>query len=180
MTGRDQPPHNPLLQELRWVHDMLRRDLAEVRRLAAAAARGVSAPDIRAGLRQLQSRGPLFQLRTNCLAYCQSLQNHHRREDEGLFPAVRRSAPALAATVDRLEADHRLVADLLDGIEQAVRTLDDDSDAVPADRARLVAALDALSVHLLEHLDVEEEALAPVLLSWPGWPAEVMAPRPAG
>jgi iron-sulfur cluster repair protein YtfE (RIC family) len=149
---------------------MLRRDLAAVRQLAAAAAEGASAPDIRAGLHRLQSRGPLFQLRVNCLSYCQTLHSHHRGEDAGLFPAVRRAAPELGRTVDRLEADHRLVSDLLDGIEESVRTLDDAT--LPADRAHLVEALDTLSAHLLEHLDVEEEALAPVLLSWKTWPVD--------
>jgi len=168
MTELEVTPESPLLQELRGVHDMLRRDLAAVRQLAAAAAEGAAAPDIRAGLHRLQSRGPLFQLRVNCLSYCQTLHSHHGREDVGLFPAVRRSAPELGRTVDRLEADHRLVSDLLDDIEKTAHTLDD--AASPADRARLVEALDTLSAHLLEHLDVEEEALAPVLRSWQSWP----------
>jgi hemerythrin superfamily protein len=168
VTELDVAPQNPLLRELQGVHDMLRRDLAAVRRLAADAAEGAATPDIRTGLHRLQSRGPLFQLRVNCLSYCQTLHSHHRGEDVGLFPAVRRSAPELGRTVDRLEADHRLVSDLLDDIEETARTLDD--TASPADRARLVEALETLSAHLLEHLEFEEEALAPVLRSWQSWP----------
>jgi len=158
---------NPLLAQLRWVHDMVRRDLATVRDLAREAAGGAPAPGIQDGLRGLRTRGGLFQLRVNCLRYCQFVHEHHTNEDVALFPAVRRSAPRLGATVDRLEADHRAVADLLDEIEATARGLDDgDGDA----RARLVEALEALSARLLEHLEFEEEALAPVLATWTAWP----------
>jgi hemerythrin-like domain-containing protein len=75
-------------------------------------------------------------------------------------------APHLAATVDRLEADHRTVSDLLDRVEAAADRLADDATA----RTRLVEALDTLRTHLHEHLAVEEEALGPILESWTQWP----------
>ncbi|MET7396768.1 hemerythrin domain-containing protein [Dactylosporangium sp. NPDC005572] len=156
---------NPLLAELRWVHDMIRRDLATVRRLADDTERGGPFAAVRDGLRELNTNGPLFQLKVNCLQYCQFVHHHHSNESALLFPAVRRSAPELAATVDRLEADHRAVAGLLDEVEAAARSL-----GSAADRTRLVAALRTLSEHLLEHLTFEEEALAPVLASWKRWP----------
>jgi hypothetical protein len=58
-------------------------------------------------------------------------------------------------------ADHRVVSDLLDRVEAAAESLGGPEDA-PA-RPALSAALDALSVHLLAHLDTEEAALEPVL-----------------
>lgn len=157
----------PLLAELRWVHDMLRRDLATVRRLADDAAAGAAVTDLQHGVRRLQSGGPLFQLKVNCLSYCQVVHHHHELESAMLFPAVREAAPHLRQTVDRLEADHRRVADLLDQVDGAARTLGGDDATV---RATLVAALRTLSDHLLEHLAVEEEALAPVLSTWQHWP----------
>ena len=159
---------NPLLRELRWVHDMLRRDLKTCGELADAAAAGAPAADLRDELDRLASRGPLFELKVNCLRYCRLVHSHHGGEDVALFPEVRRSAPHLGAVVDRLEADHRVVSDLLDEVEAAARKLDD-ADATDA-RTRLVDALTALSAHLLEHLEFEEEALAPVLLAWGRWP----------
>lgn len=140
---------------------MLRRDLATVRRLAAATGAGEPAGGIRAGLRELQSRGPLFQLRVNCLSYCQFVHGHHGNEDAGMFPALRRMAPELGTTIDKLEADHRVISDLLDQVEGAARNLGDGRDA--ALRGRLVEALDTLSDRLLAHLAFEEEALGPVL-----------------
>jgi iron-sulfur cluster repair protein YtfE (RIC family) len=167
-TTRDTA--SPLLRELERVHDMLRRDLRTCRDLADAAMTGVPAVHLRDTLGQLASRGPLFQLKVNCLRYCELVHAHHGGEDESLFPAVRASAPHLGAVVDRLEADHRLVSDLLDQVEFAAAQLDD-VEAITS-RKRLADALTALSRHLLEHLDVEEEALAPVLRAWQGWPPE--------
>lgn len=159
---------NPLLRELRWVHDMLRRDLRSCGELADAALAGAPATHLRDDLERLASRSPLFQLKVNCLRYCQLVHAHHGAEDVALFPAVRRSAPDLGAVVDRLEADHRVVSDLLDEVEAAARQLDGANSANA--RARLVDALTTLSSHLLDHLDREEEALAPVLLTWDHWP----------
>ncbi|MGN9912850.1 hemerythrin domain-containing protein [Phytohabitans sp. LJ34] len=156
-----------LFGELLRVHDMLRRDLAAVKEIAAAAAAGEPAVRVRDGLDALHARGPLLQLKANCLGYCQLVHAHHGGEDGMLFPAVRRAAPHLAGTVDRLEEDHRTVSDLLDKIEAAARDLGSDGDAA---RVRLVEALDSLTTHLHEHLAFEEQALAPVLRTWTHWP----------
>lgn len=158
---------NPLFDELKSVHGMLRRDLATVRRLADAAAGGAPARDVRSGLTRLKTNGPLFQLRVNCLSYCQVVHAHHHNEDEALFPAVVRAAPHLRATVAKLKDDHRLVADLLDQVEGAARQLGG-NDAAP--RRKLVEALRALSDHLLAHLALEETELKPVLANWTSWP----------
>ncbi|WP_203716194.1 hemerythrin domain-containing protein [Asanoa siamensis] len=161
------PRGNPLFDELRSVHRMLRRDLAAVRRLADAAAGGAPARDVRAGVAKLKTNGPLFQLRVNCLSYCQVVHRHHHNEDESLFPAIVRAAPHLRTTVAKLKADHQQVADLLDQVEGAARQL---GAKDPAPRARLVTALRALSDHLLEHLAYEEDKLEPVLAQWKTWP----------
>ncbi len=165
MTTRTERPE-ALADQLRWVHDILRRDLGEVRDLARRVADGASTTEVRDGLAELEAGGPLFQLRTTCLGYCQLLHSHHGGEDEVLFPAVRRAAPHLAATVDRLEADHRDVSAVLNEIEALAHDLDESSA-----RAALVEALNRLSTGLLEHLSYEEETIGPVLDSWDEWPA---------
>jgi iron-sulfur cluster repair protein YtfE (RIC family) len=154
-----------LAGQLRWVHDMLRRDLFTVSQLAASVVEGASGDAIRAGLHDLRSQGPLFQLRVNCLSYCQTVHAHHRNEDVALFPAARRTAPQLTQTIDRLEADHRIVSGLLDRVEEHARDLDG-----AATRRALVDALTDLSTTLLEHLQLEEATLGPVLDSWSEWP----------
>lgn len=159
-------PPNVLLDELRGVHGMLRRDLKAARELAREVERGATAKVVQARLRSMQTRGPLWQLRVNCLSYCQSVRGHHEHEDEALFPAVRRSDPAMVRVVDRLVADHAKLAGLLDEVDAAARHLDGQAPG----RKRLVDALTAVSTHLLAHLAYEEEALAPVLATWKRWP----------
>jgi hemerythrin-like domain-containing protein len=62
--------------------------------------------------------------------------------------------------VDRLEADHLRVSDLLDAVEAAAAELSaGNGDA----RGAVVATLDALHGHLLEHLEYEELNAGPVL-----------------
>jgi hemerythrin superfamily protein len=165
---------NPLLRELERVHDTLRRDLRTCRDLADAALAGVPTAHLRDALDQLGDRSPLFQLKVNCLRYCELVHAHHGAEDASLFPAVRASAPELGAVIDRLEADHRLVSDLLDQVEVAAAQLDDVETATA--RQLLADTLAALSRHLLEHLDVEEEALAPVFMTWQSWPPNDLPP----
>jgi hypothetical protein len=159
---------NVLLGQLKWVHSLVRGELQACRELARDVAIGASSEDVRARVEALQTRGPLFQLRVNCLYYCRFVHSHHGHEDASLFPAVRRAAPDLATVVDKLEADHRRVSDLLDAVETAAKQLGDPADV--AVRPLLVDALDELSRHLLEHLAYEEEVLAPVLGSWDYWP----------
>ena len=77
-----------------------------------------------------------------------------------LFPAVRATAPEIAAGVDRLEADHRVVAEHLRTVEDAAAGL---TDGLPGDRRRLVDALLRLETDLLDHLAREEALLRPVL-----------------
>jgi hypothetical protein len=166
----EQPPGSrgeAMVAELRWVHDMIRRDLQTVRRLAAAVAEGLPAAEVSAGLRSLAAGGPLWQLKINCLQYCRFVHAHHHAESVLLFPALRRANPAIGSVVDKLEADHVAVAGLLDHVEAAAADLADADD--PAVRQRLIAALQALSTDLLAHLAYEEENIADTLRTMTGW-----------
>ena len=158
----------PLLRELKWVHSHIRRDLVTVRELARMATEGEEAAAIREGIADLKTNGPLWQLRFNCLNYCRFVHTHHNLEDSAIFPALRERDEALNPVIDRLEADHRVVSDLLDEVERGARgALEQEAEV----RERLAAALDRLADHLIEHLDYEEEALGPTLNSMEAWPA---------
>jgi iron-sulfur cluster repair protein YtfE (RIC family) len=85
-----------------------------------------------------------------------------------LFPALRRSNPALNPVVDKLEADHRAVSHQLDEIEAAAKALG--LRAGPEARRRVVEALNALATDLLAHLEFEEENVSPTLRTWTRWP----------
>lgn len=151
------------------MHGMLRRDLRTIADLADAVTAGGSGQRVAKAVRGLQTSSPLWQLRVNCLRYCTFVHGHHGGEDVQLFPALRRANPALNPVVDRLEADHRTVSDLLDQVESLARLIggDDSLDI----RARLVTALRQLSTTLLTHLDFEEKQITPTLRQWRRWPS---------
>ncbi len=153
-----------MLTELKWVHDLLRRDLATCQALAVSVTAGATAEEVREEIRLLKAQGPLFRLRANCLHYCRFVHGHHGAEDAALFPAVRRASAVLATVVDKLMDDHRKISLLLDEVEES--SLGVESLANSAARHRLTDALNDLSERLLVHLDFEEKSLAPVLSGW--------------
>lgn len=118
--------------ELVKLHDSFRRDLTQLR--ATGSLTGTD-------------------LRTHCLAFCDRLDAHHEGEDGALFPHLHNEHSALAEVLDRLRAEHHVVAQLL----EQIRYLTD----VPGDG--LASALDHLADKLEAHLDYEEEQLVPVL-----------------
>jgi hypothetical protein len=152
---------NSVFQELLFVHGMVRRDLETVTRLAAAVQNGMPADELTDEVENLKTNGPLWQLKVNCLHYCRFVHHHHRLEDLALFPRVRQLDPDLDPVVDKLEADHRVVAVQLDAVEEAAQALGEEDST--ESRARVAETLDALATHLLEHLRFEEESLEGLL-----------------
>ena len=150
-----------LFEELLWVHSIIRRDLEFVEQLAADVGDGLPGQAVEDALGELKTNGPLWRLKVSCLRYCSHVHAHHGAEDVLLFPALRASDPAIAPVVDRLEADHVGVSDLLDVVEAAARALTD-TDAGDA-RQRVIDGLQDLHVHLLEHLDYEERGAGPTM-----------------
>ena len=164
---RPNPRGEAMVAELRWVHDMIRRDLALIQQMAADTAAGEPASTIRRGIRALASASPVWQLKAGCLRHCRFVHSHHSHESYLLFPALRQANPALNPVVDKLEADHQHVSTLLGDIEVAAEDLSEGGA-----RDRLIAALGALSTDLLAHLAYEEEHIASTLRTftrWPGW-----------
>ncbi len=159
---------NPLFDELRGVHEMIRRDLAHVTLLAEDAAGGAAPEEIRERVAALKSSSILWQLRLGCLRHCRFVEAHHGLEDRALFPVIRRVDPDLDGVVDKLESDHRAVAEFVHELEAAANALDGADDPERA-RERLVAALTGLGTLLLEHLEFEEHSLEPVLGRMQTW-----------
>jgi hypothetical protein len=161
MTGPETERGRALFQELLWVHSVIRRDLETVERLAADVGEGLSGAAVQESLAELKTVSPLWQLKVNCLRYCRFVHSHHGAEDVLLLPALRAANPSIGSVVDRLEADHARVSDLLDAVEEAARTLTD-SEGEEA-RQRVIDGLRELHVHLLEHLDYEETKAGPTM-----------------
>jgi iron-sulfur cluster repair protein YtfE (RIC family) len=169
LRANGEAPFGVLMhRQLKLVHQMLRSDLAVCRTLADAVASGAPAAEITEQIAALQTRSPIWTLQVNCLYHCRVVHAHHGLEDADMFPALRRSNPELSAVVDKLEADHRAISDLLDDVEASAGELDD--SAANPDRRRLVTALSRLEEDLLAHLAYEEESIAATMRGWEQWP----------
>ena len=161
LSGPETERGRAMFEELLWVHSIIRRDLEIVEQLAADVDEGLSGEAVRDALGELKTNGPLWQLKVNCLRYCRHVHAHHGAEDVLLFPALRAADSSVGPVVDRFEADHARVSDLLDVVEAAARALTD-TDGGDA-RQRVIDGLRDLHVHLLEHLDYEEHNAGPTM-----------------
>ena len=150
-----------MFQELLWIHSVIRRDLEIVEQLAADVGNGLPGDAVQDALEELKTRGPLWQLKVNCLRYCRFVHLHHNAEDVLLFPRLRETDNDIGPVVDKLEADHRRVSDDLDEVEAAAMHLTNgDSEAA---RERVADGLNVLAENLLAHLDFEEREAGPTL-----------------
>ena len=96
--------------------------------------------------------------------YRTALHGHHQAEDTGIFPDLKRKQPALAATIDRLTADHHRIDPLLERGDAAFADLAEM-------RSEAVAVLRALSALLAPHLATEESEIVPFLRDAREFPA---------
>jgi hypothetical protein len=158
-----------IYEMLLGVHAHIRRDLVAVEGLAAQAANGLDATELREQLDELKRSSFLWRLQIDCLRYCAFVHAHHNAEDGAFFPELRETNPAINPVIDRLQADHRRVSDDLDAVEAAARALVRDES--PHVRKAVVVALRALEQNLLAHLDYEERSIKSTVRRLPdsGW-----------
>ena len=95
--GRPNPRGEAMVAELRWVHDMIRRDLGVIRQMAADTEAGRPASAIRGAIRSLASGSAVWQLKVSCLQHCRFVHSHHTHESLMLFPALRTLSDDLLA-----------------------------------------------------------------------------------
>jgi hypothetical protein len=143
-------------QHLIDVHDHLRAELEQVRDLVeqvAAGTLGVGAA--RSAINTMTMRQNNWTLGTYCESYCRLVTTHHSIEDASLFPHLRRADPELVPVVDRLQEEHQVIHDVLEGVDKALVALVDGSGSIDG----LRAAVDLLDDTLLSHLSYEEREL---------------------
>jgi len=125
-------------QQLVEVHDRLRDELDR----------------LRDGLDEHATLTP--ELRSHCVAFCSAVGRHHTGEDRTAFPTLAAQHPELRDTLDGLARDHLVVAEILQRIEEILRTADDD----PAGARR---EIDGLAAILESHFRWEERAIVAAL-----------------
>jgi alkanesulfonate monooxygenase SsuD/methylene tetrahydromethanopterin reductase-like flavin-dependent oxidoreductase (luciferase family) len=155
--GRTYSPHQLASgQHLIDVHDHLRAELEQVRDLVEQVAAGsIGVGQARSHINTMTMRQNNWTLGVYCESYCRLVTTHHSIEDASLFPQLRRADPALVPVVDRLQEEHLVIHDVLEGVDKALVALVDGS----GDIADLRAAVDLLDDTLLSHLSYEEREL---------------------
>ncbi|MEH1166749.1 LLM class flavin-dependent oxidoreductase [Micromonospora sp. CPCC 205539] len=143
-------------QHLVQVHDHLRSELAQIHDLIEQVAAGeIDAGAARSHINTMTMRQNRWTLGTYCESYCRVVTTHHTIEDQALFPRLRQRDPRLAPVVDRLEQEHHVIHDVLEGVDQALVAYVGATDGLP----ELRAAVDLLTDALLSHLSYEEREL---------------------
>ena len=138
------------------IHDHLRAELAQLRDLVGQVVLGNrDVGEARSLISTMTMRQNSWTLGTFCETYCRVVSVHHTIEDQGMFPRMRAADPALSAVIDRLEAEHQVIADILDRVDRALVSMVAD----PGDLAGVRSAVDLLTDALLSHLAYEERVL---------------------
>jgi alkanesulfonate monooxygenase SsuD/methylene tetrahydromethanopterin reductase-like flavin-dependent oxidoreductase (luciferase family) len=156
-TDRSYTPQEQAAgQHLVDVHDALRSELTQLRDLVDQVSTG------QAGVGAARSHIATMTLRQNswtlgvyCASYCRIVTGHHSLEDQSVFPHLRSRDPRLAPVIDRLEAEHHVIAEVLDRVDQALVAM----VSAPDDLTQVRAAVDLLTDTLLSHLAYEEREL---------------------
>lgn len=167
---RPEPPRFDGLTEaqrmpgrhLAMIHDHFRDNMRLLRALIDKAASGEADP---AALKAEAEASPLFdnyrRFGNLCGQHCQIIALHHSIEDQAVFPELRSQSEALRKVVDRLQAEHVVVHELLVRLAGALAALAE--DATPERFAAARAAYDALETVLLSHFGYEEDAIGDAL-----------------
>ena len=143
-------------QLLLGVHANLRDELEQLRQVIRDVRRGATEPaEARSYLNQMAMRQNYWTLGAFCAAYCRVLSMHHAIEDQRMFPDLRRGDAALGPVLDRLAAEHEVIAGVLDEVDRSlVAMVSDESRFDETEQA-----VDRLADVLLAHLQDEEDAL---------------------
>ncbi len=140
------------LETLTDVHDMVvvhrafRREFTLVPRLVREVAAGDTArAAVLAGHTRMLLKG---------------LHLHHTSEDELLWPKLLDRCPPDASLVERMEAQHEVVAAAIERLGPALDRWE--AEARPAVSLEVATALEEMGAALLEHLDEEERHILPI------------------
>jgi hemerythrin-like domain-containing protein len=139
------------------VHDALRGELTQLRDIVQQVAQGETDPAAaRSFITRMTIRQNNWTLGTFCETYCRVVTHHHTLEDRSVFPHIRRSDPGLAPVIERLEAEHETIAELLERVDRAlVDLVAAEDDGIGAVRR----TVDLLTDALLSHFSYEEREL---------------------
>jgi len=132
------------------IHARLRADSA---RYVAAVERAVETDRTRRSALRRWAEG-----------FVDELLEHHHAEDDHLFPDLAARVPASRMVLARLDADHRLLDDVLERWVAAARDISRQDRPFAASREELLATSIELRDHLAEHLGIEDADIIPLFI----------------
>jgi hypothetical protein len=143
-------------RHLSQVHDHLRGELDQIQDLLRQVKQGALSIDrARDAINEMSMRQNNWTLGAYCASYCTFVTAHHGMEDSAVFPHLRSRDPNLAPVIDRLEAEHVIIHDVLQDIDRALVNLVSNRGNL----TRIEAAIDLLAETLLSHLAYEEREI---------------------
>ena len=154
------------------IHDHLRAELEQIAQAVQQVADGELTPvAARTLISRMTVRQNHWTLGSFCASYCRIVTIHHAVEDAHMFPGVLAVAPQVKAVVDRLEAEHLVIAGVLDRFDRAlVDLVREEGPEGPGPDG--IAEISELAAHLGDvlrsHLCYEEDELAGALALMPG------------
>ena len=161
ITGAAQPGAHGSMH-LRMIHDHHRQNMAIIDKLIERAAAGTITPD------EATAQAEALPLNENyrrfgalCGQYCQFVHTHHTIEDAHMFPAVSAKTQAWNKVIDRLQAEHEIVHELLVRLIGAINTLAQTN--APTDFANARILYETLEKLLSSHFKYEENSIGPAL-----------------
>ncbi|MFD1696945.1 hemerythrin domain-containing protein [Roseibium aestuarii] len=147
-------------RQLAAIHAAYLAELDALEGLLSAVERGdASAGAVSAAVDSLTLERNYRQFGTLCGRQCYVLTMHHTIEERHMFPAISaRAAPGLLAVIERLQAEHVVVHQLLERLSEASLALG--AQAGPAEFAATRDTFRALLKVVRSHFRYEETELA--------------------
>ncbi len=141
---------------LEQVHDHLRAELEQIKDVLRQVKDGaLAAGQARARVNEMALRQNNWTLGAYCASYCAIVTGHHGMEDHAIFPHLRESDAGLAPVIDRLEAEHVIIHEVLQEVDRALIRLVSGDEGF----AEVEEAVETLTQTLLSHLDYEEREI---------------------
>jgi alkanesulfonate monooxygenase SsuD/methylene tetrahydromethanopterin reductase-like flavin-dependent oxidoreductase (luciferase family)/hemerythrin-like domain-containing protein len=157
-------------QHLIDVHGMLREELERIHQVITQVRSGaLSVAGARSAINETALRQNNWELSAFCANYCSRITQHHGLEDAQIFPHLRRSDPGLVPVVDRLQQEHEIIHEVVEGVDRALVDL----VRTDGDFTALQKAADLLSDALLSHLAYEEQQLVEPLARFGFYPGQL-------
>ncbi|WP_250446598.1 LLM class flavin-dependent oxidoreductase [Actinotalea sp. C106] len=153
------------------VHDMLRAELTKVRDVVDQVRAGsLDAGRARSAINAMTMRQNQWTLGAYCASYCRVVTQHHSLEDAQIFPHLRSGEPTLEPVIDRLEAEHHVIHEVLENLDRSlVAVIRQDVE----DLDELQDAVDALTDTLHSHFAYEEAQLVEPLARLGFYPGQL-------